>query len=89
MPRLRQDQLRERTRQGRHQEQHEQQIEKVLLNISNMYVSIRRNAGSQIPAVRHLELPGVEEDVEEADEDCAVIKCIIHDLIPTGSNRSG
>ncbi len=47
--------------------QREKQIEKVLLNTSNMYGSIRGIAGSAIPAVRHLELPGLEEG-EEADE---------------------
>lgn len=45
--------------------QREKQIEKVLLNTSNMYGSIRGIAGSAIPAVRHLELPGVEEEAEE------------------------
>jgi hypothetical protein len=51
--------------------QREKQIEKVLLNTSNMYGSIRGIAGSAIPAVRHLELPGAEEEgeEEEADED--------------------
>lgn len=50
--------------------QREKQIEKVLLNTSNMYGSIRGIAGSAIPAVRHLELPGVEEkESKEADED--------------------
>jgi hypothetical protein len=44
--------------------QREKQIEKVLLNTSNMYGSIRGIAGSAIPAVRHLELPGVEEEEE-------------------------
>ena len=44
--------------------QREKQIEKVLLNTSNMYGSIRGIAGSAIPAVRHLELPGVEEEDE-------------------------
>jgi hypothetical protein len=53
--------------------QREKQIEKVLLNTSNMYGSIRGIAGSAIPTVRHLELPGVEEageedEGEEADE---------------------
>lgn len=49
--------------------QREKQIEKVLLNTSNMYGSIRGIAGNAIPAVRQLELPGAEEEGEEADED--------------------
>jgi hypothetical protein len=48
--------------------QREKQIEKVLLNTSNMYGSIRGIAGSAIPAVRHLELPGVEEEDEQDEE---------------------
>jgi hypothetical protein len=48
--------------------QREKQIEKVLLNTSNMYGSIRGIAGSAIPAVRHLELPGAEEEDEFHDE---------------------
>jgi hypothetical protein len=48
--------------------QREKQIEKVLLNTSNMYGSIRGIAGNAIPAVRHLELPGAEEE-DEQDED--------------------
>ncbi|MFC1606203.1 DUF2130 domain-containing protein [Pseudomonadota bacterium] len=44
--------------------QREKQIEKVLLNTSNMYGSIRGIAGNAIPAVRQLELPGAKEDSE-------------------------
>jgi hypothetical protein len=49
--------------------QREKQIEKVLLNTSNMYGSIRGIAGNAIPAVRQLELPAAEEGDEELDED--------------------
>jgi hypothetical protein len=48
--------------------QREKQIEKVLLNTSNMYGAIRGIAGSAIPAVQRLELPGAEEESEETDE---------------------
>jgi len=40
----------------------EKQIEKVLLNTSDMYSSIKGIAGSAVPAVKLLELPGAEED---------------------------
>jgi len=46
----------------------EKQIEKVLLNTGNMYGAIRGIAGSAIPAVQRLELPGADEDLE-ADEE--------------------
>ncbi len=42
----------------------EKQIEKVLLNTSDMYSSIRGIAGNAVPAVRHLELPGAAENGE-------------------------
>jgi hypothetical protein len=42
----------------------EKQIEKVLLNTSDMYSSIKGIAGNAVPAVRSLELPG---SVEEED----------------------
>jgi hypothetical protein len=48
--------------------QREKQIEKVLLNTSNMYGSIRGIAGSAIPAVQRLELPGAGDD-SDADEE--------------------
>jgi len=40
----------------------EKQIEKVLLNTSDMYSSIKGIAGNAVPSVRHLELPGSEEE---------------------------
>ena len=40
----------------------EKQIEKVLLNTSDMYSSIKGIAGNAVPAVRLLELPGDDED---------------------------
>jgi hypothetical protein len=40
----------------------EKQIDKVLRNTSDMYSSIRGIAGSAIPAVKHLELPGTEDE---------------------------
>lgn len=44
----------------------EKQIEKVLLNTSDMYSSIKGIAGNAVPVVRQLELPGaVEEDQSE------------------------
>ena len=46
----------------------EKQIEKVLLNTSHMYSSIKGIAGNAIPVVRQLELPGALED-EEGDPD--------------------
>ncbi len=47
----------------------EKQIDKVLLNTSNMYSSIKGIAGSAVPAVRQLELPAaIEEDEVEAAE---------------------
>jgi len=46
----------------------EKQIEKVLLNTGNMYGAIRGIAGSAIPAVQRLELPGAEDDLD-ADEE--------------------
>jgi hypothetical protein len=50
--------------------QREKQIDKVLTNTSNMYGSIRGIAGSAIPAVRQLELPGAEDGAEpDFDED--------------------
>jgi hypothetical protein len=48
--------------------QREKQIEKVLLNTSNMHGAIKGIAGSAIPAVRRLELPGSEEDGEATGE---------------------
>lgn len=42
----------------------EKQIDKVLLNTSHMYGSIRGIAGNAIPMVRQLELPGAIEDEE-------------------------
>lgn len=42
--------------------QREKQIEKVLLNTTNMYGSIRGIAGNAIQAVRQLELPGASEE---------------------------
>mgnify|MGYP000302505017 CR=1 FL=1 len=48
--------------------QREKQIEKVLLNTSNMYGAIKGIAGNAIPAVRRLELPGSEEDDEATAE---------------------
>lgn len=42
----------------------EKQIEKVLLNTSDMYSSIKGIAGAAIPAVKQLELPGGEEEEE-------------------------
>lgn len=48
--------------------QREKQIEKVLLNTSNMYGAIRGIAGSAIPAVGRLELPGAHEEGDAADE---------------------
>jgi len=45
----------------------EKQIEKVLLNTSDMYSSIRGIAGNAVPAVRHLELPGTSENEEGED----------------------
>jgi len=42
----------------------EKQIEKVLLNTSDMYSSIKGIAGNAVPAVRQLELPGAVEDEE-------------------------
>jgi len=49
----------------------EKQIEKVLLNTSDMYSSIKGIAGNAVPAVRLLELPGADEEAagEQADED--------------------
>ncbi len=44
----------------------EKQIEKVLLNTSHMYSSIKGIAGNAIPVVRQLELPGALED-EQSD----------------------
>lgn len=46
----------------------EKQIEKVLLNTGNMYGAIRGIAGSAIPAVQRLELPGADADLD-ADEE--------------------
>jgi hypothetical protein len=43
----------------------EKQIEKVLLNTSDMYSSIRGIAGNAVPAVRHLELPAESESEED------------------------
>jgi hypothetical protein len=40
----------------------EKQIEKVLLNTSDMYSSIRGIAGQAVPAVKLLELPGADEE---------------------------
>jgi hypothetical protein len=45
----------------------EKQIEKVLLNTSDMYSSIRGIAGNAVPAVRHLELPGAAENEDGED----------------------
>jgi hypothetical protein len=47
----------------------EKQIDKVLLNTSHMYSSIKGIAGNAVPAVRQLELPAaLEEDELEAAE---------------------
>jgi hypothetical protein len=43
----------------------EKQIEKVLLNTSDMYSSIRGIAGNAVPVVKHLELPSAAEDEEQ------------------------
>ena len=48
--------------------QREKQIEKVLLNTSNMHGAIKGIAGSAIPAVQRLELPGAE-DRSDPDEE--------------------
>jgi hypothetical protein len=45
----------------------EKQIEKVLLNTSHMYSSIKGIAGNAIPRVRSLELPGALEENEDGD----------------------
>ncbi|MBT8047389.1 MAG: DUF2130 domain-containing protein [Xanthomonadales bacterium] len=45
----------------------EKQIEKVLLNTSHMYSSIKGIAGNAIPKVRSLELPGEVEETGDAD----------------------
>ncbi len=45
----------------------EKQIEKVLLNTSDMYSSIRGIAGNAVPVVRHLELPGTADNEEGED----------------------
>lgn len=48
----------------------EKQIEKVLLNTSDMYSSIKGIAGAAVPAVKQLELPGAQDDDEtEVAED--------------------
>ena len=47
----------------------EKQIEKVLLNTSDMYSSIKGIAGSAIPAVRLLELPKADEDELEQESE--------------------
>jgi len=44
----------------------EKQIEKVLLNTSDMYSSIKGIAGNAVPAVSLLELPGANEEETEA-----------------------
>jgi hypothetical protein len=46
----------------------EKQIEKVLLNTSHMYSSIKGIAGNAIPVVRQLELPGALEDEEDSPD---------------------
>jgi hypothetical protein len=46
----------------------EKQIEKVLLNTSDMYSSIRGIAGNAVPVVKHLELPAAAEDQERDQE---------------------
>ncbi len=46
----------------------EKQIEKVLLNTSHMYSSIKGIAGNAIPVVHQLELPGALEDEESEPE---------------------
>jgi hypothetical protein len=48
--------------------QREKQIEKVLLNTSNMYGAIKGIAGNAIPAVKRLELPGAEDDYEATED---------------------
>jgi len=40
----------------------EKQIDKVLLNTSDMYSSIKGIAGNAVPAVRQLELPGAADE---------------------------
>ena len=42
------------------------QIEKVLLNTSDMYSSIKGIAGNAVPVVGPLELPGADEDESDA-----------------------
>lgn len=60
----------ERRAMARIWKQREKQIEKVLTNTSNMYGAIRGIAGSAIPAVRQLELPGANEgERSDSDED--------------------
>jgi hypothetical protein len=46
----------------------EKQIEKVLLNTSHMYSSIKGIAGNAIPVVHQLELPGALDDEESEPE---------------------
>ena len=48
--------------------QREKQIEKVLLNTSNMHGAIKGIAGSAIPAVQRLELPGAEDGSDPDEE---------------------
>ncbi len=58
------DLLKEKTAMNRMWSQREKQIQKVLLNTTNMYGSIKGIAGSAIEAVSQLEL---EEGIEEQD----------------------
>jgi hypothetical protein len=46
----------------------EKQIDKVLLNTSDMYSSIKGIAGTAVPTVKQLELPGAAEDEYEDEE---------------------
>lgn len=50
----------------------EKQIDKVLRNTSDMYSSIRGIAGNAIPAVKHLELPGAENEIGPDEPDLEV-----------------
>lgn len=48
--------------------QREKQIDKVLLNTTNMYGSIKGIAGNAVPAVRHLELSTAEDEPQDRED---------------------
>ena len=66
---MHEDLQREKNAMLRIWKQREKQIQKVLINTTEMYGDIKGIAGQSIPNVRQLELPMHEQDIFTLDEE--------------------